>query len=247
MDVGKSQSRFPRPLQWRPGATLLRKTFAHWREHGVSDTIRRAAAWCTAGSEDFVITRATLNGPPVADRVGDVVFRLATAADLPLFHGHERFGSRLEMLGAHIRGGDWLFIATLGGRFVAARLITRTVPGRDVASRVLKLMPHQVWDDDMYCASDYRGQGIARQLSLFSARYMASLGYTEAFARIATSNVPSLRMQRHKGSTFAWHVSSRRLLFFRRVRASRRVPPGRAGSEVIATLPRTEAGGQRRG
>jgi hypothetical protein len=33
-------------------------------------------------SDDIVIVRATLSGPPAADRVGDVVFRPAPATDL---------------------------------------------------------------------------------------------------------------------------------------------------------------------
>jgi hypothetical protein len=89
----------------------------------------------------------------------------------------------------------------------------------------------------MFCVPAYRGQGIARHLSLFSDRYMAALGYSEAFASISTSNVPSLRMQLHKGSEFAYHVSFRRLLTYSHLRVSRTIPRGRPGSDVIAQLP----------
>ena len=53
---------------------------------------------------------------------------------------------------------------------------------------------------------------------------MASLGYEEAFASISTSNIPSLRMQIHKGPEFAYHVSNRRFLSYKRLRVSRDVP-----------------------
>jgi hypothetical protein len=217
-------------------STSLWRTLRYVRQHGLRQTVRRLIAWCTHGSEDFIITRVGLTGPPVAERVGDVVLRVATSADLPALLEVEHFSSRAARLRGHVEQGDWIFIACHGERIVAARVVTRAVPPRDLASRVLDLRHDQAWDDDMFCVTDYRGQGLARQLSLFSDRYMGSLGYTEAFARISTSNVPSLRMQRHKGSAFAYHVSYRRFLFYKRLRVSERPPQGLPGSEVIASL-----------
>ena len=128
-------------------------------------------------------------------------------------------------------------MAVDGDRVIAARITGPTIPAHLLTAKVLKLGRHQAWDEDMFCLPEYRGKGIARNLSLFSDRYMASLGYTEAFATISTENIPSLRMQLHKGSEFAYHVSYRRILCLERLRVSRDVPGGKPGTEVLRLLP----------
>jgi GNAT superfamily N-acetyltransferase len=209
-----------------------------FRHHGVRATLQRIVDECTAGSADFIITRADLHGPAVAGRIEEVALRRATLADAPRLEEIAHGTRRASVLREHIAGGDWLFIACHGDRIVAARLMTRTVPESDLAAKALTLQPHEVWDDDMFCLSEWRGRGIARHLSLYSDRYMGGLGYSATFARISTSNVASLRMQRHKGSEFVCHVSYRRFLFYGRVRVACESPAGRPGSDVIASMRR---------
>lgn len=218
------------------GRVLLR-ALAYLRRHGPRQTLNRIIARLSHGSQDFIITRVGLGGPPAPDRVGDVVLRLATPSDLPRLEELERFEHRASVLHRHVHDGDWLFVACDGERIVAARIVMRALPAHELASRVLRLRPEQAWDEDMFCAAEYRGKGIARQLSLFSDRFMHSLGYTEAFARISTANIPSLRMQLHKGSEFAYHVSYRRFLLYKHLRVSRQIPGGKPGSGIIASLP----------
>jgi hypothetical protein len=103
------------------------------------------------------------------------------------------------------------------------------VPQSDLAAKLLTLERHHVWDDDNFCLPEYRSNGIARQLSLFSDRYMAGLGDTVALARVSTSNIAALRMQRHKGSDLRCHVSCRRVLFYKRLRVSPEHPAAGPG------------------
>lgn len=219
------------------GFPHLQNALNYCRRHGVWRTLRRVRARFVYGAQDFIITRVALHGPAVPDHVGNVRLRLATPADLERLDELERYRPAAVMRG-YVDDGNWLFVAADGQRIVAARITGPRVPPYTLTSRVLTLARHQAWDEDMFCLPEYRGQGIARNLSLFSDRYMTSLGYTEAFASIATWNIPSLRMQLHKGSEFAYHVSYRRRLFFRQLRVSRDVPSDTPGSDVIKQLPR---------
>jgi hypothetical protein len=222
-------------IEWAP--TSFARGASYVRRHGLRRTLRRVVARFVYGSQDFIITCAALNGGAVPDRTGDVTLRLATDLDLQQLDQLDAFGRRASVLRGHVKDGDWLFVACQGDRVVGARIMMRTVPPQSLTARVLTLGPAQLWDEDMFCVPDCRGKGVARHLSLFSDRYLAGLGYTETFASIGTDNVPSLRMQLHKGSEFAYHVSYRRLLFYRRLRVSRDVPRARAGTDTIALLP----------
>jgi GNAT superfamily N-acetyltransferase len=212
-------------------ATSFHRALGYLRRHGLRRTLGRVVVRLFFSSYDFIITRAALEGPPVPQCVGDVTLRPATPVDLQRLGELEGPGRR------RVEDGDWLFVACHGERVVAARVMMRAVPIHLTAAKVLRLAPGQAWDEDMFCAPDFRGKGVARHLSLFSDRYLRSLGYTEIFASISTNNVPSLRMQVHKGSEFAYHVSYLRLLFFKRIRVSRQIPRGKPGSDVIASLP----------
>jgi GNAT superfamily N-acetyltransferase len=214
----------------------LRHALNYVRRHGLRPALHRAVARFVYGSQDFIITRVALDGPPVPDRVGEVTLRLATPHD-PQLDGLDALGRRSAVLRGHVQDGDWLFIACHGERVVAARVMMRAAPTHSITAKVLKFGPGQTWDEDIFCVRDFRGKGIARHLSLFSDRYLGRLGYTETFASIGTENIPSLHMQVHKGSQFAYHVSYRRLLFYTRLRVSRQIPLGKRGSDVIASLP----------
>ena len=218
--------------------TRLGYALRYVRRHGVRRTLSRVPERYIYGTQDFVITRVALQGPPVPDHVGDVRLRAATPSDLGRLDELERFGGLpAAVLRGYVEDGNWLFVAVVGDRVIAARITGPTIPAHLLTAKVLKLGRHQAWDEDMFCLPEYRGKGIARTLSLFSDRYMASLGYTEAFATISTGNIPSLRMQLHKGSEFAYHVSYRRVLFLERFRVSRDVPSGTPGTEVLRLLP----------
>jgi hypothetical protein len=217
--------------------TSFRRGASYVTRHGLLRTLRRVLARFVYGSQDFIITRAALNGSPVPDRTGDVTLRLATDLDLQQLDQLNAFGRRASVLRGHVKDGDWLFIARQGDRVVGERIMMRTVPPESLTARVLKFMPAQLWDHDNFCVPDCRCKGIARHLSLFSDRYLAGLGYTETFAGIGTDNVPALKMQLHKGSEFAYHISYRRLLVYRRFCVSRDVPRARPGTDTIALLP----------
>jgi GNAT superfamily N-acetyltransferase len=227
----------PRRYSWRRLATFLRQALGYVRRHGLRQTVGRFRVRFIYGSQDFIITRVALSGPPVHDKLGEVTLRLATPSDLPHLDELERYDRRASVIRGHVEDGNWLFIACHGDRIVAARITSPAIPTHAITAKALRLGPEQAWDEDMFCVPDYRGKGIARHLSLFSDRYMASLGYTEAFASISTWNIPSLRMQLHKGSEFAYHVSYRRFLIYDRLSVSPHRPPGRPGSDIIALFP----------
>lgn len=175
----------------------------------------------------YIVVYGALTGPPVPDRVGDVVLRVATPSDL----------ARLDDLDDHGRGkthrlyverdNDWLFVACHGDRIVATRRLSLTV--RDgLMSRVVRLKPGQVWACHVFCLPDYRNQGIGRHLQLFGDRYLAAIGYTGRFGSIVSTNAPSIRIARYSGSRPCYDVSHTRVLCFERLRVSEETTPARA-------------------
>ena len=96
----------------------------------------------------FVVTRATLAGPPAATCAGDIVFRLATPADLDRLDELDRYGRGARHRFYVEKDGDWLFVACHGERIVATRRYSRTLPGpskdgHGLTSRVVRLEPDQ--------------------------------------------------------------------------------------------------------
>ena len=174
-------------------------------------------------SRRYIVTYSPLAGPPVADHVGDVVFRTATASDLDRLDELERYGRGARHRVYVETDKDWLFVACHQNRVVATRRVSRLV--RDpLISRVIQLGPTQVWMADVFCLPEYRSRGIARHLQLFGDRVLASAGYTERFASIAADNTASLRMARGSGSQYLYYVSYVRYLFYERLRVSREIP-----------------------
>ena len=175
------------------------------------------------------MTRAVLAGPPAADHMGDIVFRLATASDfdcLDELESHGR-GSRHRF---YVReDNDWLFVACHRDRIVATRRYSRALPtasrdGLGLMSRVIELKPGQIWAADTFCLPEYRGQGIAGFLGLFAKRFLASLGYRENLSAIAFSNKSALRMAHHAQSERVCYVAYVRLLGYERLRISKEMP-----------------------
>lgn len=99
-----------------------------WRyvcAHGVRATARSLFQHYVYRSHRFVVTRATLDGPPAASRVGDIVFRLATPSDLERLDELDRYGRGSRHRFYVEEDGDWLFVACHGERIVATRRLDR--------------------------------------------------------------------------------------------------------------------------
>jgi GNAT superfamily N-acetyltransferase len=195
------------------------------RRRGLQATLRTAINRFLYGFNTFVVYRTCLAGPPAADHVRDIIFRLATPADLDHLAEFERYGLGTSQRAYVNEDNDWLFVACHGDRIVATRRYGRDVPPGSLMSRVLRLEPgRQVWSADAFCLPEYRNQGLNRHFGLFTMRFLASQGYTEEFGVIVATNIPSLRSVLHRGSQFAYFVSYSRLLFYERLRVSSDVP-----------------------
>ena len=168
--------------------------------------------------------RCALAGPPAADHVGDVVFRLATPADLDDLAEFERYGRGSAQRAYVEEDGDWLFVASHGQRIVATRRYSRAVPPYALMSRVIRLGRGQVWGADIFALPEYRNRHIARHLAIFGERWLASQGYTELFTSVSADNTASLRMSYEKGSRPFYHVTYFRLLLYERLRVSTEIP-----------------------
>jgi len=216
---------------------------AAWGAEYVSGRVRHGGEWLRSlraaavravrryiyRSHRFLVMRTVLAGPPVAAAVGDVVFRLATPSDLEGLEELERYGRASRHRRLVRDDNDWLFVACHGDRVVATRRYSRALPpvsrdGHGLMSRLLELGHAHVWAADTFCLPEYRNQGIGRLLGLYAMRALAALGYTENFGTIAIGNGPSLRMARRQGSQPLYYVSYVRVLWYERLRVSRKLP-----------------------
>lgn len=187
-------------------------------------------------SRQYVVFDDDLAGPAAVDRVGDVVLRLATPADLTRLHELEPYGRGSRQREYVERDGDWLFVACHGDRIVATARYGRVV--RDaVLARVVVLEPGQVWGADQFCLPDFRNRGISRLLAVFANRWLAALGYTEVGSSVDAANAASIRMTLHKGCRARLYVSYSRVLAWERLRVSKDVP------EHLASYPGRPARG----
>jgi hypothetical protein len=203
--------------------TLIAHGWSYFRRRGLRATAGTIIGRFVYGSRQFVVYRTRLAGPPAADHVGDIVFRLATAADLDHLEEFEPYA-----LGASQRAyvnydHDWLFVACDGERIVATRRYSLRVPG-SLMSRRLQLGPRQVWSADAFCLPEYRNRGLNRHFGRFTMRCLASHGYAEEFGVITASNTASLRSVLGRGSEFVYFVSYARRLFYEDLRMSDDMP-----------------------
>ena len=196
----------------------------YFRRRGLKATVRTMIHRFIYGFHKFVVYRTCLAGPPAADHVRDIMFRLATPADLDHLAEFERYGLGTSQRAYVNDDQDWLFVACHGDRIVATRRYSRDVPPGSLMSRVLQLEPRQVWSADAFCLPEYRNQGLNRHFGIFTMRFLASQGYTEEFGVIVATNIPSRRSVLHRGSQFVYFVSYSRLLFYERLRVSKEVP-----------------------
>jgi hypothetical protein len=129
----------------------------------------------------------------VENRVGDIVFRLATSSDLECLDELEPYdrGSRQRRFVEE--SGDFLFVACDGPRIVATARYGGVV--RDgVVSRVIRLEPGQIWGADACCLPEYRSRGVTRRLTIFANEFISSNSVLE---RLRVSTVlPSQRGRR---------------------------------------------------
>jgi hypothetical protein len=136
--------------------TLIAHGWSYFRRRGLRATAGTIISRFVYGSRQLVVYRTRLAGPPAADHVGDIVFRLATPADVAHLDEFEPYG-----LGASQRAyvdydHDWLFVACDGERIVATRRYSLRVPAGSLMSRRLQLGPRQVWSADAFCLPEYR-------------------------------------------------------------------------------------------
>jgi GNAT superfamily N-acetyltransferase len=172
-------------------------------------------------SRELIINRTDMTGPPAADRVGAVVFRVASPHDdLGEF---ERYG-RGALQHRYVENDrDWLFVACYGSRIVATVRYGRTI--RDpVVSRLITLGPRQVWASDVFCLPEYREQGITIKLLHFVWRTLVSRGFTEVLGTIVISNTTSLRIFARAGSQPLCYVKVATFLGWQRVHISPDIP-----------------------
>lgn len=208
----------------------------------------------------FVVNRTELTGPPAADRVGDVVYRLATPADLQRLDQLEPYGRGARQRTFVEKEGDWLFVACRGDQIVGTRRYSRTLPsasrdGHGLMQRLLELKPTQVWSADAWLLPEYRQRGINQPFARFTMRFLASLGYTEQLAAVTLPNLPSLRSSARRGAERLCYVSYSRVLFFERLRISTELPqwlraaleetpPGAAGPSAAERPDRSDRDGR---
>jgi hypothetical protein len=199
--------------------SAVRSAWRCLRQQGVREFIDRYVYHV----QQRLVVRGSFAGPPVTDRVGNIVLRLATRSDLERLDELERYGRGSIQRRYVEEGTDWLFVACDDERVVATERASRVVRDR-LASRVVRLRDGQLWSADGFCLPEYRNQGISRQLGMFGQRFLAAQGYKESFGSIAVTNTPSLRMARRAGATPAYHISYVRILFWERIRVSENVP-----------------------
>jgi hypothetical protein len=204
--------------------TLIVHGWSYFRRRGLRATVGTILSRFVYGSQQFVVYRTRLAGPPAADRVGEIVFRLATTDDVDDLDEFEPYD-----LGATQRAyvqydKDWLFVACHGDRIVATRRYSRQIPAGSLISRRLGLASRQVWSADAFCLPEYRNQGLNRHFGRFTMRFLASQGYAEEFGVITASNVASLRSVLGRGSEFVYFVSYSRFLFYEHFQMSDDLP-----------------------
>lgn len=171
----------------------------------------------------FVVIRTPLGGPPVADHIGDVVFRRADSIDLDRLDTLETYGRGSTQRAYVTKGHDTLFVACHGDRIVATRRCSPEI--RDpLAAKVVELGAGQIWGADIFCLPEYRSAGLGSRLVLFADRQLASQRYTEVLAAVEADNIASLRLSLRKGSQFAYYVSYFRLLRYERLRVHEELP-----------------------
>jgi GNAT superfamily N-acetyltransferase len=194
-------------------ATALRYGWRYFRRHGAAAAARAFFARYVYRSSEQVIFRSGLAGPPAPDHLGEIRFRLATAADRPDIEALSRHGRPVTIM----EDGDWLFVAEHGDRIIATRVYNCAIPPHGLLSRVIDLKPGQVYMADLFIAPAYRNQSVGRHLALYADRFLAGRGYTEMFTAVATTNTPSIRLSLHKGSRPHCYVAYFRLLFHERL------------------------------
>jgi GNAT superfamily N-acetyltransferase len=201
-----------------PLARVLQTALKYYRRFGFRRLARMVASRYVYASHECVITRISLEGPPVDDRIGTIELRLAGPGDLARLEQLEPYDRRGSIIRAHVEEDrNWLFVASDRDRIVATRLVSGSVPPYGVVARAIRLGPGQLWGGEVFCVPEYRNRGIGRCLSLFGDRYLASLGYREIVGVIDAANIKSLRMHLHKGVELIYHVSYVRVLFYKRV------------------------------
>lgn len=204
--------------------TLIAHGWSYVRRRGFKAAVGTIVNRFVYGSQRFVVYRTRLAGSPAADRVGEIVFRLATPADLDGLDEFEPYGLGTSQRAYVTYDNDWLFVACDDQRIVATRRYSRRVPAGSLISRRLELSPRQVWSADAFCLPEYRNQGLNRHFGRFTMRCLASHGYTDEFGVITASNVASLRSVLGRGSELVYFVSYSRLLFCEQFRMSDTIP-----------------------
>jgi hypothetical protein len=107
----------------------------------------------------FVVIRTPLGGAPVADHIGDVVFRRADSIDLDRLDTLEAYGRGSTQRAYVTKGHDALFVACHGDRIVATRRCSHEI--RDpLAARVVELGAGQIWGADIFCLPECTGARV---------------------------------------------------------------------------------------
>jgi GNAT superfamily N-acetyltransferase len=195
----------------------------HLRRVGPGATLRAFTRRYIYGAHQHVVLRGRFADTPAADRVDEVVFRLATPEDLGRLQHLQRYGRGSIQAVEVAEGHSWVFVACDGDRIVATRRYCDPVPAHELMARVVRLEPGQIWADDVFCLPEYRNRGIGLRLGLYAEGMLATLGYREVTGAILATNAASLRMTLHK-STPVLYVSYFRFLFYERLRVSTEPP-----------------------
>jgi GNAT superfamily N-acetyltransferase len=191
------------------------------RRRGVKASTRAFVERYVYRAYTGVVVAVDIAGPPAPDRLGDIVFRQATPADLARLDDLDRYGRGTALRAEVAHNGDWLFIACHGDRIVATRRCSRVVPVHSLMSRVVRLEEGQIWGADVFCVPEYRNRGIGRHLALFGERVLATLGYRQLLGAIATTNTAAVRMHEGIGRQPVRYVSYFRLFFYERLRVTK--------------------------
>jgi GNAT superfamily N-acetyltransferase len=204
-------------------ATAVRGGWSYLRRRGWHALLGAFFRSYIYSNQEYLILRTSLLGPPALDRVGDIIFRLATPVDLGRLDEFEPYGRGSSQRAAVIEDKDWLFVACDGDRIVMTRRYARIVP-IGLMSRVVDLSAGQIWAADSFCLPAYRNRGIGRELGVFADRFISAQGYSEVLSAVGVANSSSIRMNMRIGRRPLYHVSYFRLLFYEDLAVSKHIP-----------------------
>jgi len=154
----------------------------------------------------FVVYRTCLAGPPCADHVRDIMFRLANRPILITSLSFERYAwAQASAPTSTTTKTGYLSLVTVIGSCDSA--VQSRCPARQLDVTSLS-SSHARSVGGRLLFARISQSGLNRHFGIFTMRFLASQGYTEEFGVIVATNIPSRRSVLHRGSQFVYFVST---------------------------------------